>query len=205
MNRQYAFTLIELMVVLAVLAILVTVGVPQFQAVIENNNMTANINEFTTSLHFTRSEAVNRGTRVTMCRRNGTARECAAAGAGTGWEAGWLIFVDDDGNNVYDASSTDVLLRVYDPTPSNLQLRGNSNFAERISYLGTGFSSQMGRFILCSHQDAQLSSLDANSNARVIVINATGRPAIKNVSEDLSYLNSLNIANCNLTAVAPPP
>jgi type IV fimbrial biogenesis protein FimT len=199
MNRQNAFTLIELMVVLAVLAILIMVAVPQFHTIINNNHMSATINEFTSALHYTRSEAVNRGARVTMCRRNGTAKQCAAAGTGTGWEAGWLVFVDDNDNNTYDATGTDVLLKVHEPIELNSQLRGNTNVAERISYLGTGFSSQMGRLILCNKKDADSSTLDANSSARVVVINATGRPEIKKVSEDLSYLSSNNIDNCALT------
>ncbi len=202
MNRQAAFTLIEMMVVLAVFAIMVTVAIPKFQTMIDNNHISAQTNEFTTALHFTRSEAVNRGARVTMCRRqvvNGEpVKQCGVAGDGTGWEAGWLVFLDDNANNQYDEIGTDVLLRVFEPVGFNSQLKGNSTVAQRVTYVGTGFSTQVGRLILCNSKDKNLASLDANSTARVIIINATGRPVIKQVSDDLSYLRANNMDNCNL-------
>jgi len=89
MRKVTGFTMIELMVTLAVAAILVTVAVPSFQTMIESNALTSQINLFIGSLNAARSEAVKRGKQVTLCKSvNGSS--CA----GAGYEAGWIVFVD---------------------------------------------------------------------------------------------------------------
>ena len=54
------FTLMELVAAIAVLAILVTIGIPSFQNLIRNNQVSAQHNELIAMLNFARSEAVRR-------------------------------------------------------------------------------------------------------------------------------------------------
>lgn len=89
-STQAGFTLIELMVTLAVLAILITVAVPSFTDMINNNRSVALSEALTNALNFTRSEAVKRGARVSICASdNGTG--CTAVNT---WSSGWIVFVD---------------------------------------------------------------------------------------------------------------
>jgi type IV fimbrial biogenesis protein FimT len=80
MNRQSGFTLVELMVTIAIAAILLGLGVPSFRTLIENNRIAAASNDIVTALQFARSEAVKRAVLVDFC---GTADQvtCVAAGA----------------------------------------------------------------------------------------------------------------------------
>ncbi|MBS3746302.1 MAG: GspH/FimT family pseudopilin [Wenzhouxiangellaceae bacterium] len=55
------FTLIELMVGIAVLAILLTVAVPSLQKIIRDNRVTAQANELVAMANLARNEAVRRG------------------------------------------------------------------------------------------------------------------------------------------------
>jgi type IV fimbrial biogenesis protein FimT len=64
MERYRGFTLLELMVTLAVLAILITVGIPAFGDMVQNNRVTAQTNELVSALNTARSEAVKRGRNV---------------------------------------------------------------------------------------------------------------------------------------------
>lgn len=64
--RDAGFTLIELIVVMAVLAIVAFVAVPSFQQVIENNRTTSQANRLLASINFARSEAVKIGDVVTL-------------------------------------------------------------------------------------------------------------------------------------------
>ncbi len=77
MKMCRGFTLLELMVTVAVVAILATVGVPGFQELIQNNRVTTQTNELVTALNFARTEAVKRGRNV----------QVVVAQANPGWTA----------------------------------------------------------------------------------------------------------------------
>ena len=78
-NAERGFTIIELMVVLAVLAIVATFAVPSFQRVIENNRLATEANRIFSAMSYARSEAVRVGDNASMT---------AAAG---GFSNGWCI------------------------------------------------------------------------------------------------------------------
>ena len=78
------FTLVELMVTLAVAAILMALAVPSFTSVINGNRLTSTANELVSSLQLARSEALRRNTQVRVCRSlNGTS--CAGTGQWDRW------------------------------------------------------------------------------------------------------------------------
>ena len=64
MYRSKGFTLVELMVVLAVAAILLGVVGPSFRDMTFDNRITAEVNNFVSATHLARSEALKRGQSV---------------------------------------------------------------------------------------------------------------------------------------------
>lgn len=66
------FTLIELLVTLAVLAIVMAFAVPSFQQLIANNRLSTEVNTLVSALQLARSEAVKRGTEVSVAATNGS-------------------------------------------------------------------------------------------------------------------------------------
>ena len=60
--------MIELIVTMVVAAIVLTLGVPSFRELINNNRLTSGANEFVTALNLARSEAIKRSVRVTVCK-----------------------------------------------------------------------------------------------------------------------------------------
>lgn len=153
------FTLIELMVTIAIAAILLGIAIPNFSAIVVQNRLTANANEFITALNMARSEAIKRGQHVVVRK------------TGTNWENGWQVFVDIDRStaakeNVLDAT-TDIQLRVYQALPANFTLRGNNNFVNFIRYQPNGTSNNVGSFALC--HEGQLNT------AKLVIVNAVGR------------------------------
>ncbi len=163
MNRKSGFTLIELMITVALAAIVMTIGIPSFRTAILNNSRTAQVNEFIGVLNLARSEAIKRGIRVTICRRlNDTT--CATDTTSI-WENGWIAFVDQNQDGVIDAGEE--ILKVYGAIPNNFTLRTGGTFTQSIAYLPNGVSSGMGTFNLCDSRGVD--------QARFIVVSITGR------------------------------
>lgn len=98
------FTVIELMVTLAVAATLLSIGVPSFTAMIRSTRLSAAMNQITSDLYAAKGEAIKRNSRVLVCARaSSPANTCAAS---TNWSSGWLVCFDGDANNACDASTT---------------------------------------------------------------------------------------------------
>lgn len=85
---QLAFTLIELMITVAIAAIVLAIAIPSFNTQILNSRSVALGEELASAINYARSEAVKRGARVSIC----------ASGDGVGcngaWTNGWIVFVD---------------------------------------------------------------------------------------------------------------
>jgi type IV fimbrial biogenesis protein FimT len=98
------FTLVELAVVLAVIAVLATFSTPSFVAWHQRDQIDARARAMIATLVLARSEAIKRGARVTLCRIN-AARACLATGKPcdsgmTDWSCGWGLFADRDGSHI---------------------------------------------------------------------------------------------------------
>ena len=65
-SDMHGFTLVELMVTIAVLAVFIAIAVPSFGRLIENNRVTATANEFHALLTSARSDAVTKRTNITV-------------------------------------------------------------------------------------------------------------------------------------------
>ena len=137
------FTLIELMITIAIVAIVLTLGVPSFQETIRNNRLITTVNDFISSLNLTRSEAIKRGIRVTLCKSvNGTSCNTSS----TGYQQGWIIFVDPNGNATVD--SGEQIIRVY-AAIAGINLTGNTNVINFVSYVANGMTTQSGTVTIC--------------------------------------------------------
>lgn len=104
------FTLVELMVTLAVLAVLTMVALPSFRDTIRRSRVSAASNALLADLRYARTEAINRGQLVSLCPSSDGSK-CTADG--TAWDAGWLVYTYPAGaasaNAAYAAGN--ILLR----------------------------------------------------------------------------------------------
>ena len=94
------FTMLELMIALSIGAILATIAVPSYQSMMVQSRLATQANEFLTALHFSRSEAVKRGMRITMCKSS-SGTTCTA---GSNWQDGWIVYSDSGTAGTMDGS-----------------------------------------------------------------------------------------------------
>lgn len=103
MGRSFklrGFTLLELMVVVAIAAVLLAIGLPSFQNTLRSNRLATTSNQFTAAIAMARSEAIKSTLAAGMCpSANGTA-------CGNDWNAGWLVWSDPNRNGVLEAGET---------------------------------------------------------------------------------------------------
>lgn len=87
-RSQRGFTLVELMVVVAIVAIVIAIAIPSYRVIQARNAVRGFVNDYTSSLYFARSEAVRQNAQVTVCpSTNG------ATCTDSQLEAGWVVIV----------------------------------------------------------------------------------------------------------------
>ncbi|MCC7464215.1 MAG: GspH/FimT family pseudopilin [Gammaproteobacteria bacterium] len=99
-SRSYGFTLIELMVVLALAAIMLGLAVPNMRQFILNNRLTSGANDLLRAVNQARSEAIKRQGIVTLCATD-EPDEDEPACSGNAF-SGWVVFVDGDADGAFD-------------------------------------------------------------------------------------------------------
>ncbi len=90
-QKQRGFGLIEILFVLAIVAIALGIGVPAFTTIFANIRMTDATNALVSSLHAARSEAIKRQVTVTLCPTVDGDGPCLTDGS---LASGWTVFVD---------------------------------------------------------------------------------------------------------------
>jgi type IV fimbrial biogenesis protein FimT len=108
-RRQTGFTLTELMVVVAIVAIMLSIGLPSYRYITNSYRMSAELNSLVGDLMYARAEAIREGQPVALCV-SADGLNCSGA---TTWASGWIVFPDPGGNGSADAPGT--ILHVQQP------------------------------------------------------------------------------------------
>lgn len=168
----HGFTLVELMVTLAVIAIVVSIAAPSFGQLIRENRAATQANNVLASIQLARSEAINRGIEVTML-----------PASNSNWHEGWTVFTDWDADGVFDGDvddkdcsieNQDCLLTVQNELPNSLELTTGGTLTNGITFIPSGQITQVGgglgndTFTLCAPL----------TNQREIIVGPGGRPRV---------------------------
>lgn len=170
-RAQCGFTLIELMVTVALVAVLMVLAVPSFITFQRNAELTSTANSFLATLTAARAEAMKRQLRVFVVPNK----------AGD-WASGWVAFVDVGGDSavaggVVSRNGTDIVLSRVDSLPESVSIGASaaSGFEhDGVAYVmfnGSGFMNLMGG------QFPPVDSLDFTNGkeTRRVLAHATGR------------------------------
>jgi len=117
-TKQRGFTLIELMVTIVLASILAAIAVPGFRDLIQNNRAITLSSDFTTAIQLARSEAIKRGSSVTVCAASDTTH--TACGGSDDWSNGWIVFSDPNADGVIADLGDRIKVQDYLTTGSNV-------------------------------------------------------------------------------------
>lgn len=175
MKRARGLTLIELLIVLAVAMVLLGVAAPSFQQTLQRLRLQAAVNDLHAAIDLTRSQAIARGSKVTMA---------PVEPAGTNWQSGWIIFIDANGNRRPDAG--ELQLYRHDPLPKDIAVNArftSGNAPAYVAYNAAGRSCSATSSLSARWGTLSLSQ---GEQARNLKINMLGRVRVCDPSTDRS-------------------
>lgn len=135
------FTIVELLVALAIASILLTVVAPGLRTFVNSNELVGVTNDFVGQLSLTRSEALKRKANAIICKSGG-GTTCVTTGT---WDSGWIMFADIDGSGGWTAG--DVVFRSYTPDSSHTTLTASS---DKIVFDRNGKTGASSTFTFCN-------------------------------------------------------
>lgn len=171
--KERGFTISEMLTAVAVVGIGLSLAAPGLQTLARDNRQSLAVNQFVTTLHRARSEAITRNATVTVCAsRDG--EHCSQ----DHWELGWIAFLDDDTNG--QRSVDEPLLDRVAGLPG--QELTSAQFPHAFSYrangraMGRTAEESSGEFAFCAPQAAVA--------ARVLILRANGQPVLSDRGRD---------------------
>lgn len=158
-----AFTIVELVVALAIATLLAILGVPVFQDWLAAYELTNHAKHLAETMTRARTEAVRRGHRVNLCKST-NGGSCADHGT---WDAGFLVYVDQNGDGKIDAGEP--VLEIGGAAPRGITISANRPVDDYVSYTSLGRARmlsgalQMGTFTFCRSGQRAMQVVLANS------------------------------------------
>ncbi len=172
-GAQSGFTLLELMVVVVVLALLLAIAVPSFEATINNNRLAGASNELMASIQTARMEAVRRNARAAVClsaNAKDSAPTCSNADVN-----GWITFLDVNKNGTFNAGDT--LLRT-GSVAGKVQVLGSPAVDDGIIFRSDGFARTAGGGLFEGVVDMCIDTTHVAENVRHVIVGAGSRVTI---------------------------
>lgn len=176
-RRDRGFTLPELLITVAVSAILLAVAVPNFQSFVKNSQVGSTADGFLAALQQARSEAIKRGNLVVLCRTADPSGNTCGDSGEKDWSPGWLMYATptDNSEGPYNPGSDHVLIRRGSPAPDGVTITSDDDGNTWLAFGGDGNLGEPNTgpgdpvvYAICDDR--------GESEGKLIVIREIGRP-----------------------------
>jgi type IV fimbrial biogenesis protein FimT len=169
-HSQAGFTLVELIITMAIAAIIMTQAVPAFSTTIKNNRLATETNKLVADINLARSESIKRGVNLIMCSSTNPSAAAPTCADSATWTTGWLVFADDNASGDFEAAN-DTLIRIGLGQSAGSSIGFISN-ANTLTYTAQGLTTSAATTVVAICDDR------GTSFGRQIQINPTGRPRL---------------------------
>lgn len=157
------FSLLQLIITLAVAGILSGIGIPHWGYVVKNNLIAAERQQFFAWLQFARQTAVMQNQTITLCPVQ-DGMQCSRDYQS--WHTGYMVFVDTNGNKQREAD--EALLRVSEAARAGVLIQTSSGRrAIRYRMDGSAWGSNVTIRFCAQHHPALNRTLIVHSSGRV--------------------------------------
>lgn len=180
-KRQRGVTLVEMMITLAIAAILLTLVAPNVQSILRKNRITAEINELSGLLQFARYTAIDEQVTAIVCPTTDF------ASCNNDWNSPKMVFIDDNANNSRDGA--EALLLSSQTISSAHSMTANDN---TVRFLDSGGAEAAVNIRLCPNTN------DATF-ARALFVSLQGRTRISVDENNDGTHEGANGSNLNCT------
>lgn len=178
------FTLFELMVTLALAAVIAAIAIPNMSVFLRNNRLTSAANDLLRSTQIARSEAIKRQQNVVLCASANP--NAATPACSYSVFAGWIVFQDT--NNNWSLDDGEPVIERHDVLDSSVHVRNDRDGI--LSYGASGFANPPGaktpstRIVVCDDRGNR--QVGNDSTARALFFEASGRTRVSRLSTDVT-------------------
>jgi type IV fimbrial biogenesis protein FimT len=169
MRRARGVTLLELIMTIAIVAILATVAVPGFVEFRYDAERTAAVNGLIHALYLARSESIKRVAIVSLCR---SPDGVTCANSSSGWNEGWMVFVNLDRDDPPQRDPNEPIITRYQGWRGGTITSNRPAYSFRPAHQGL----VNGTVLFCDPR--------GGATARAIIISHVGRPRVSKRDSD---------------------
>lgn len=127
MQKHSGFTIVELLITMAIFGVLAAIAFPQMTGYSDNNRLVNQVNNLSANFQYARSEAIRRVRSVTIETLDGSPN----------WANGWQVYADIDNSGTAQASE---LLRVVDSMGTSTSFISTGMVPDRVVFTPNGRS-----------------------------------------------------------------
>ena len=163
MHRQHSgFSLYELLMTLALAALLLSVSLPSFSSLLARSRQAIEINALFHAFHLARKQSIMRRKVVSLC----PSRDGESCLAGKDWSAGWIMFENTDRDSPPHVDPGETIVRAHDVANSVRITANRQGFTLRATFK----RATNGTFVICDTQN--------RAAAKGLIVSYTGRPRV---------------------------
>ena len=186
-SRQNGFTLIELMVAIAIMGILFAVALPNFESFVNSNRLSSGANEMIASLQTARMESLRRNRRTVVCLSADP--NAASPGCTTTNPTGWVTFLDVDKSGTF--TTGDTLLRA-STLKDRLVVLTSPSVTGKIIFRSDGLARDSTDTLLNGSVQFCTTTTRPLQNARQVEVGAGSRVLVKTPATNVTCTTAPN-------------